>query len=197
MRKIKQIELDSCINGFKTVQFQEVPNHYFLDIKRYACTLQDGETIYREKLLKNKKSGNAAIILPITKDNNVILTIQPRVFTKSTVGISLPAGYVEEEESYQEAAKRELQEETGYNSNKLVEVCSFYQDEGCSSAFNKGFVALDCEKVGDQRLDDSEFIKFFECNFEELLELVEKGYVLDGGSCLVIEKSKKYLKKRG
>lgn len=197
MRKKKQIELDSTIEQLKTIHFEEMEDPSFLDIKKYRCTLQDGRTIIREKLLKNKKNGNASIILPITKENTVIIAIQPRVFTKSTVGISLPAGYVEEEESYEKAAQRELLEETGYEAESLKEVCSFYQDEGCSSAYNKGFIALGCHKVGNQRLDDSEYIKFFECNLKELLELVEKGYILDAGSELVIEKSKKYLKKRG
>ena len=197
MRKKKEEELNSYIKELKTTQFIEIPEPAFLTVKRYECILNNGKKIVREKMMKNKRDGDAAIVLSITKENTVILTVQPRVFTKSTVGISLPAGYKEEDETYMEAAIRELKEETGYVPKKIKEVCSFYQDEGCSSAYNKGFIALDCERVGDQKLDESEFIKFFECTLEELSELVEKGFILDGGSCLVIEKSKKYLKKRG
>ncbi len=197
MKKEKIEELNTYINSLKTnkkILLQQAPT--FLSIKKYRCILNNGQTIIREKLLKNNKNGKASIILPITDQNTVILTVQPRTFTKSTVGISLPAGYVETNEKHIDAAKRELLEETGYISNKFIEVAEYYQDDGVGAAYNKGFIALNCDKVADQVLDESEFIKYFECTIDELLELYEKGFILDGGSQLVIEKSKKYLKER-
>lgn len=197
MRKETIDKLDSYIEELKTLDMETVPMSYFLSVERFGCGLNNGKVIFREKIIKNGKNGNASIILPITENNTTILTIQPRVFTKSTVGVGLPAGYVEENESHLAAAKRELLEETGYEPTEIKEICSFYQDDGCSGAFNKGFLALGCKKVGKQNLDKDEYIKFLECNIEELYELVENGYILDGGSQLLIEKSKKYIKKRG
>ena len=197
MRKEKEEELKNYIDSLKTVKkglLKGTPT--FLTIKKYRCFLNNGQTIIREKLFKGKGNGKASIVLPITDQNTVILTVQPRVFTKSTIGISLPAGYVEKNEKHKDAAKRELLEETGYLSNKLIEVVKYYQDDGIGAALNKGFVALNCGKVADQVLDESEFIKYFECTIDELMELYEKGYILDGGSQLVIEKAKNYLKKR-
>lgn len=197
MRKEKLKELKSYIDELKLVNKKKIEGNRFLQVERYNCLINNGEIINREKLLKSNSKGNASIVLPITKNNTTILVVQPRVFTKSTVGISCPAGYVEDDEDYIVAAQRELLEETGYKSNKMIEVCSFYQDDGISSAFNKGFVALDCFKYSPQNLDESEFIRYFECNIDELFELLEKGYILDGGSQLLIEKSKRYLKRRG
>jgi len=197
MRKEKEKELKSYINSFQTKKkrlLKIMPS--FLSIKKYKCYLNNGQVIIREKLLKNKQNGKASVILPITSQNTVILTIQPRTFTKLTVGISLPAGYVEKKENHKTAAKRELLEETGYYSNKLIEVAKYYQDDGIGAALNKGFIALNCKKIGEQKLDESEYVKYFECTIDELLELYEKGFILDGGSQLVIEKSKKYLKER-
>ena len=45
-------------------------------------------------------------------------------------------------------------------------------------------------------LDPGEFIRYFECNIDELFELYEKGYIQGGGSQLLIEKSRKYLGRR-
>ena len=197
MRREKEKELKSYIEELKTKKSELLDkNCNFLSIEKYGCILNNGQMIVREKLLKGKACGSATIVCPITSNNSTILVVQPRVFTDSSVGISFPAGYVEEGEDYKVAALRELQEETGYTANKLVEVASYYQDDGISGAFNKGFIAFDCQKVSDQKLDESEFIRYFECSIDELFELYEKGYILDGGTQLVIEKAKEYLKGR-
>lgn len=196
MRKEKEVELKSYIKELSTKEKELTQSsHNFITIEQYQCYLNNGKTITRDKIMKNNQNGSAVLIFPITKEGNTVITIQPRVFTKSTVGIGLPAGYVEENETYEETARRELQEETGYIPDKLIECCAFYQDEGCSSAYNKGFIALGCRSTGKQHLDSSEYIKYVECTIEELLELVERGQITDGGSQLLIEKAKKYLKK--
>ena len=168
MRKEKIEELRSYIEELKTKKLELLDkNSKFLKVERYNCDLNNGQTIIREKLLKGNGNGTAVNILPITIGNTVILTVQPRVFTESTIGIDFPAGYVEPGEEYEKAALRELQEETGYFSKDLREVVKYYQDDGVSAAFNKGYVAL-----------------------------YEKGYIQGGGSQLLIEKSKEYLKGR-
>ena len=197
MRKYKKEELESYIEELKTKKKELIDaNSRFLKVERYNCNINNGKTIVREKLLKGNGNGNAVTICPITNKNTVILTVQPRVFTESTIGIDFPAGYVESNEEYVDAAVRELQEETGYRSNHLIEVVSYYQDDGVSGAYNRGFVALNCKKVSDQMLDPGEFIRYFECNIDELFELYEKGYIQGGGSQLLIERSKKYLGRR-
>ena len=197
MRKEKLDELNSYIEEFKTKKLELVENkNKFLKIKTYKSYLEDGRELVRDKLIKGTGDGNAVIILPITTDNEVILTVQPRIFTKSTVGIALPAGYVEDKEKHIDGARRELEEETGYQSDELIEVCELYQDEGCGCAYNKGYLALNCKKIGKQKLDKDEYIKYFKCSIDELYELVDKKYILDGGSLLLIEKAKKYIEER-
>ena len=197
MRKEKIEELRCYIEELKTKKKELLDkNSKFLKVERYNCDLNNGKTIVREKLMKGNGNGSAVTVLPITIGNTVILTVQPRVFTKSTIGIDFPAGYVEPGEIYKEAALRELQEETGYISKDLREVAKYYQDDGVSAALNRGFVALDCIKISDQNLDPGEYIRYFECNIDELFELYENGYIQGGGSQLLIEKSKEFLKGR-
>ncbi len=167
----------------------------FINVESYNCKLQNGIIIPREKIVKGGKDGNAAIILPITNEGNTLLVIQPRVFTKETVCVELPAGYIEENEDPITAGKRELVEETGYVPDQIQLLASFYQDQGCSAAYNYSMLALGCQKIKNQNLDQDEIIRYFECSFEEALELVNRGYITDLQSQFTLEKAKKIVKK--
>ena len=192
MRKEKLEELKFYLEELKTIQkIKEDRIASFIKGEVYTCKLNNGQIITREKLLKGNKDGSAAIVLPMTNEKEVILVVEPRVFTKKTVGISLPAGYIEENELPSMAALRELREETGYIPNKLISLGGFYQDMGCSSAYNESFLALDCKKVSDQNLDQDEFIRYFKCYFDEVIELVDLGYIEGCNTLITLEKVKK------
>ena len=196
MRKEKLDELYGYVELLKTKKktlLEKTGN--FINVEKYLIELNNGEVINREKILKGNSDGNASIILPVTVDGNVILVVQPRVFTRIGVGIELPAGYVDEGEDYEDAARRELFEETGYVPENVRLLGEFYQDQGCSGAYNKSFLAEGCRKIGSQSLDSSEFIKYFECSVDELYELVELGMINDLQSQYTIEKVKQYIRR--
>lgn len=195
MRKEKLEELKDYINELKTIDvINPLDKPTFLSVQKKYYKLNNGKVIPREKLVKNGTDGSAAIILPVTVDNNTILVVQPRVNTKETVGVELPAGYIEQDESPVLAAIRELTEETGYMPKKMHFLDSYYQDQGCMSAYNYSYLAIDCKRVKKQNLDKDEFIRYFECKYEEVLELVELGYIKDINSKYTLEKSKQYFK---
>ena len=196
MRKEKLDELNEYVELLKTKRkkLMEMTGN-FIKVNKYLVELNNGEVITREKILKGNSDGNASIILPVTVDGNVILVVQPRVFTRIGVGIELPAGYVDEGEDYEDAARRELYEETGYVPENMILLGEFYQDQGCSGAYNKSFLAEGCRKIGQQCLDSSEFIKYFECSIDELYELIERGMINDLQSQFTIEKAKQYIRR--
>lgn len=197
MRNKKLAELQEIINGFTTVKKEKIDtNARFLKAEVYDCTLNSGKVIRREKLVKNGGDGSAAIILPVTKEGNVILTVEPRVFSRRTVGIGIPAGYIEKGEDAYVAALRELEEETGLVPNELIRLGGFYQDMGCSSAYNESFLATGCEKLKDQHLDEGEYIKYFDCTYEEALELIDMHYIEGSNAIITLNKAKRYLKGR-
>ena len=197
IRKEKLEELESYINELKTNELinKGISSKGFLSVEKYDCLLNNSRTITREKLVKNGKDGSASIIVPITTEGNVLLVVQPRVFSKLTVGIEFPAGYIEAGEDPSISAARELEEETGYKAKKMTLLCKYYQDEGCSGAFNHCYLATDCEKTCQQHLDKDEYIRYFECTFDEAVELHELGYICGANSTIAIEKAKNILKK--
>ena len=70
------------------------------------------------------------------------------------------------------AAKRELLEETGYSCKDIIEIENHFQDQGCSNAIIRIYLATGCKKTTDQRLDDTESIKYVEMTYDEIYDLV-------------------------
>lgn len=196
MRKEKQEELASYLKEFQTKKVTKLEvNNKFLTVDVYQYQLNNGEEIIREKLMKNGKDGSAVIILPVTTNNEIVMTVEPRVCTKEGVGIGLPAGYMEEGESSLVAASRELLEETGYKAQTLIELDNFYQDEGCSSSYNSIVLATGCVKVSNQMLDDSEFIHYFLCSIAEAYEMLDNKIIKGANSKLALLEAQPFIKK--
>lgn len=184
-------------NGVKYIPLTDLSKGQFVTTERYICSLNNGEDIVREKIQKAKKDGSAVIIIPVTQNNEVIVTVEPRVFTKQTVGVGFPAGYIEAGEEPEVSALRELQEEIGVIPKKLIPLASFYQDEGISGAKNTAYLALDCTEGHEKNPDEGEFVKYFKCEFQDVLTLQEEGYIEGANSIIAIEKAKPYFNKKG
>ena len=195
MRKEKQIALNEIVQSLsvKEVRTIESKDNMFITSVAKEYLLNGGMKIRREEILKNGKSGSAVIIVPVCGEE-ILTSIEPRVFTKLTVGVGFPAGYIEEGENPSDAAIRELEEESGLEAEELIELDRFYQDEGCSSALNVIYLALGCKKTHDQHLDKDEFVECMTFTYEELYELEKMGYIMGANSKLALHKLKEYLR---
>lgn len=100
--------------------------------------------------------GNAVVILPINENNEVVFVKQYReVIGKVT--LELPAGMIDKDEIPENAAKRELEEETGFRAKDIKLLTSYYPSCGYTSEKLYIYIAKNFE-LGSQHFDDTEEI---------------------------------------
>ena len=148
--------------------------------------LPSGEIITREFLKKMP----AAVVVPITVDGNVVCIIQPISLSAEGSLIEVPAGYAENNEDAAQTAMRELVEETGYVPAQVKYLGKHYQDPGSIKEPVNVFVALDCVKKCEQKLDADEFIITLEIPKDQIKQLMDEGEIKDANTFIALAKSR-------
>lgn len=144
-------------------------------------TLANGKEVIVDTITKNKRPGDAAVIVPITEDEKFVMVVQSRPNTRSGVVVEFPAGMVDDGEDPIVSARRELLEETGYECDDIYLLEEHYQDQGCSEAVIRMYVATGCRKVAEQKLDSDENLDFIELGYDEILNLIKNSNVNEVG----------------
>ncbi len=119
-----------------------------------------------------KKEGPAVGILALTKDKQVILTKQFRPGPNEILN-ELPGGYIDDNETPEQAAERELLEESGYKGNAKLITNAF--DCAYSTMKRACVVVTGCEKVSDQKLEQNEFAEVVLVSLSKFRKLLRSG----------------------
>ena len=197
MNTINRERMLKAIKDFKVVDKELISTYQegYIGKNVYQVTLVDGSTRRVEEILKRGGTGDAAVIIPITTEGNLVMVVQSRPNTRETVSIELPAGMVDPGENYQDTAVREMLEETGYETKKVYELEWHYQDQGCSGAVIKTFVAEDCRKKQDVRLDEDERLQYVEMSYEDIMNMIKSREINDANTKIAMMEYT--LKKKG
>jgi ADP-ribose pyrophosphatase len=126
----------------------------------------------------------AAVILPITADNKVVMVRNYRWSINREL-LELPAGTLEPLEDPQACAYRELEEETGFTAGTLRPLCRFYSSPGLMTELMHAYVATDLTP-GPQHLSSDEKIKVETMSFEEIEHAIRIGQIMDGKTLATI-----------
>ncbi|MEK9178742.1 MAG: NUDIX hydrolase [Patescibacteria group bacterium] len=106
----------------------------------------------------------------------------------------IPRGFVDNSESFKQAAMRELKEEAGLSSPDIVSVGSIRTSIGVIDEEAEIFLAKDV--VGGESTDDShEIDKVKKFTLEDILEMIKENKIKDGLTIGAIQKISHYLVK--
>ena len=133
-----------------------------------SCRMPDGTLIPDYYVLEYPDWVNA---IALTEDNEIILVRQYR-HAAGEVILELPGGCIEKGESPEEAIRRELQEETGYQFTDIEFLSSLYANPATANNKTHCYIARGGRLVGKQELDKGEEIDLELVSPEKLKELV-------------------------
>jgi ADP-ribose pyrophosphatase len=128
---------------------------------------------------------DAAIIFPLTASNEVVLVRQYRPPLEG-MELGLPAGLVEEGEEPEEAARRELSEETGYTGGEWGPLGSLASSPSLKDNRAHLFLARGVEETSSPDPDEHELVEVVRVPVEELLGLVRSGNIVSSSGVAAI-----------
>jgi nudix-type nucleoside diphosphatase (YffH/AdpP family) len=152
-----------------------------LDTKRFRvvrvaeqCT--DGSRRHREVV----RHPGSVVIVPLVSPDEVCLVEVVRVAVGRTL-LELPAGTLDRVESLEEAARRELAEETGYRAGRITSAGSMWMSPGILRERMHLYVAEDLV-AGPQALEPGEQIRTRVVPWNEALAMCLDGRIDDAKS---------------
>ncbi len=131
------------------------------------------------------KIPDVAMVFAVTADEQVLLVQQYKHGVRRWL-YDLPAGYIDDGEDPFEAARRELREETGHDTEDWAPLCEVYFDENRNDRKFYYYLARNVRHRAEQELDDTEEIHIHRVPLCELFEWVGRGDVCGMHSALGI-----------
>lgn len=146
-----------------------------LDFYTDTVRLPNGHTASREL----SRHVGAVCVVPMTDDGRIIVERQFR-YPLDQVILEIPAGKRDSKaEPPEEAARRELREETGIEPKELVCLGTYYPAAAYSDEVIWMYLARGLT-FGEQKLDDDEFLALEAMPLSDLVQEIAKGNVPDG-----------------
>lgn len=126
----------------------------------------------------------SVIILPILPDGRVVMNRQVRPGVEAEL-LELPAGTLEPNEDPLGAARRELEEETGYAADRIEPLGEFYTSPGFVTELMRAFVATELRPT-KQNLDDGEQITVEIVDIDTVRTMVLQSTLRDAKTIAVL-----------
>ncbi len=150
--------------------------------------LEDGTRAYREVV----DHGGGVGVVPVMGDH-VILVRQFRIAVGKPM-LEIPAGRLEPGEQPDHCARRELEEEVGCRTNRLVHVATCYCSPGFTSERDYLYLAFDLERT-QQMLEQDERIALVEIPLDEIAARLDNMEFDDAKTIIALRELQAYLRR--
>ena len=127
---------------------------------------------------------SAVVVVPLLGPAETLMVAQYR-YALGRETIEFPAGKLDPGEKPEEAARRELMEETGYRAASLKRLLSFAPSIGYSTEVIHVFAARGLERL-EAEPDPDEIARVIPMKLPRLKERIRSGEVIDGTTMLAL-----------
>jgi 8-oxo-dGTP pyrophosphatase MutT (NUDIX family) len=159
---------------WKTLSSEYLSRHRYFTARKDKCETPEGN-IVDEYFVVELPTTCCAVA--ITEQGEVLMVRQYRHPIEEAI-LEIPGGFVDENETPEQAVKRELKEETGYEFSTIKKVGKIAANPGVLNNFTFLFLAQGGIKTGEQTLDTNELIEIEKISLQELKTLFLENKML-------------------
>lgn len=152
---------------WKILSSEYLSHHQYFTARKDKCETPEGKII-EEYFVVEMPTTVCAVAL--TEEGEVLMVRQYRHPLKETL-LEIPGGFIDKNETPEQAAKRELKEETGYEFSSFTNLGKVAANPGVLDNFTYLFLAQGGKKTADQKLDDNEELVVETISVDHLKEL--------------------------
>ena len=109
-------------------------------------------------------------VIVIAEHNDKFVMVKQWRHGESSLSVEFPGGVMDKGEDPETAARRELEEETGYKAGKLTKLGMVNPNPALFSNHVHFYLAQELQATGKQHLDNDEFINCMELTKAEVLD---------------------------
>ncbi|WP_042346211.1 NUDIX domain-containing protein [Bacillus massiliigorillae] len=167
----------------KTLASESIYQGRIISLQVDDVELPNGEKGKRELI----KHPGAVAIIAITEDNKIVMVEQYRKALERSI-VEIPAGKLELGEEPIVTATRELEEETGYVSETMDHIISFYTSPGFADELVHVFMAKGLKKKENAAsCDEDEFVEVLELSLEEAKKYIKEQKIYDAKTVYAVQ----------
>lgn len=159
-----------------TIDSRRIYNGRVVGLRVDTVQLADGRVSQRELV---EHSASVAIV-PLDTEMNVLLVRQYRKAVEQTL-LEVTAGGLEDGEAPEDAARRELEEETGYIAGHMEHLASFFMSPGYCNEEMHVFLATEVA-AGQPHPESDESIEVVAVPIDSIHEMIQRGEIKDAKS---------------
>lgn len=154
--------------AWKEESRKTVFNSRVFSVGERACRSPEGEV----KTFTVIDSRDWAIVIPVleTERGRQFVMVKQWRHGAGELSLEFPGGVFEPAENPQQAAARELREETGYAPGKIVKIGEFSPNPAIMSNHVHFFLAQELKNTGKQELDEDEYVETILVDVDEVIK---------------------------
>lgn len=146
------------------------------------CAMPGGHIVNDYYVLEYSNWVNAVAIT----DNNEVLMVRQYRHAAEIVSLEIPGGVIDDGETPQQALRRELLEETGYQFDDFELLCTVYANPSTANNHTYCYLARGGKKVQEQQLDEQENLIVETFTIAEVKQLLAENKIAQALHCTAL-----------
>lgn len=177
---VSQASLPRSEMPWRQVSSRSVYANKWISVREDLVALPNGRTTIYGVV----SCGQCVGLLPLLDRNTVLLVRQYR-YVAGRPTWEMPTGGVHPGETLEQAAQRELAEETGHRARRLRQLSAYHTSKSVVDEIAHLFLAEGLQKT-ETAPDDTEFIEVRPFAFDTVLKMVLEGEIVDSMTVIAV-----------